>query len=154
MTIVIVIINLRCPGHRPRAAERLAQILTIVCMYVCMYIYIYIRNIYIYIYIYTLYIYIYIYINTNNHTVTTHNNRNLSNMIGTNNINYDNHSIIDMIVNSNSINIINVDSGWKINYPEIGYPEFCQLIEQENRDPNNALGQSIKKITVYLEFAF
>ena len=44
-------------------------------------------------------------------------------------------------------------TGWKINYPEIGYPEFCQLIEQENRDPNKALGQSIK-ITVYLEFAF
>ena len=44
-------------------------------------------------------------------------------------------------------------NGWKINYPEIGYPEFCQLIEQENRDPNKALGQSIK-ITVYLEFAF
>ena len=35
--------------------------------------------------------------------------------------------------------------GWKINYPEIGYPEFCQLIKQENRDPNKALGQSIKK---------
>ena len=31
--------------------------------------------------------------------------------------------------------------GWKINYPKIGYPEFCQLIEQENRDPNKALGQ-------------
>ena len=44
-------------------------------------------------------------------------------------------------------------TGWKINYPEIGYPEFCQLIEQENRDPNKALGQSIQ-ITVYLEFAF
>ena len=43
--------------------------------------------------------------------------------------------------------------GWKINYPEIGYPEFCQPIEQGNRDPNKALGQSIK-ITVYLEFAF
>ena len=43
--------------------------------------------------------------------------------------------------------------GWKINYPEIGYPEFCQLIEQEKRDPNKALGQSIK-LTVYLEFAF
>ena len=43
--------------------------------------------------------------------------------------------------------------GWKINYPEIGYPEFCQLIEQENRDPNKALGQSIE-ITVYLEFVF
>ena len=46
-----------------------------------------------------------------------------------------------------------VYDGWKINYPEIGYPEFCQLIEQENRDPNKALGQSIK-ITVYLEFVF
>ena len=42
--------------------------------------------------------------------------------------------------------------GWKINYPEIGYPEFCQLIEQENLDPNKALGQSIK-ITVALQFA-
>ena len=44
-------------------------------------------------------------------------------------------------------------NGWKIKYPEIGYPEFCQLIEQENRDPNKALGQSIK-ITVALQFAF
>ena len=43
--------------------------------------------------------------------------------------------------------------GWKMNYPEISYPEFCQLIEQENRDPNKALGQSIT-ITVALQFAF
>ena len=43
--------------------------------------------------------------------------------------------------------------GWKINYPEIGYQEFCQLIEQENRDPNKALGQSINN-AVYLAFAF
>ena len=42
--------------------------------------------------------------------------------------------------------------GWKINYLEIGYPEFCQLIEQENRDPNKALGRSMK-ITVALQFA-
>ena len=34
--------------------------------------------------------------------------------------------------------------GWKINYPEVGYPEFCQLMEQEPIDPNKALGQSIK----------
>ena len=46
-----------------------------------------------------------------------------------------------------------VVNGWKINYPEIGYPEFRQLIKQENRDPNKALGQSIT-ITVYLEFVF
>ena len=39
---------------------------------------------------------------------------------------------------------IHIHIGWKISYPEIGYPEFCQLIEQENRDPNKALGQSIK----------
>ena len=43
--------------------------------------------------------------------------------------------------------------GWKINYPEIGYPEFCQLIEQNNRDPNKALGLGIK-ITVAIQFAF
>ena len=43
--------------------------------------------------------------------------------------------------------------GWKRNYPEIGYPEFCQLIEQENRDPNKALGQGMK-ITVAIQFAF
>ena len=43
--------------------------------------------------------------------------------------------------------------GWKINYPEIGYPELCQLIEQNNIDPNKALGQGIK-ITVAIQFAF
>ena len=43
--------------------------------------------------------------------------------------------------------------GWKINYPEIGYPEFCQLIEQNNIDPNKALGQGIK-ITVAIQFEF
>ena len=37
--------------------------------------------------------------------------------------------------------------------PGNGLPRICQLIEQENRDPNKALGQSVK-ITVYLEFAF
>ena len=48
---------------------------------------------------------------------------------------------------------IHIHIGWKISYPEIGYPEFCQLIEQENRDPNKALGQSIT-VTVALQFAF
>ena len=43
--------------------------------------------------------------------------------------------------------------GWEIYYPEIGYPEFCQLIEQKNLDPNKALGQGMK-ITVYLDLAF
>ena len=43
--------------------------------------------------------------------------------------------------------------GWKTNYPEIGYPEFCQLIEQENRDPNKHWDK-VKQITVYLEITF
>ena len=113
-----------------------------VCMYVCMhacmhlslslslslslYIYIYI-SIYIYLYLYlylylSLSIYIYIYMPL--------------------------HVRLPRRVARPPLSLI---IGWEINYPEIGYPEFCQLIEQENRDPNKALGQSIK-ITVYLEF--
>ena len=34
-------------------------------------------------------------------------------------------------------------SGRKISYPEIGYPEFCQLIELEHVDPNKVLGTSM-----------
>ena len=41
----------------------------------------------------------------------------------------------------------------KTNYLDLGYPKLCQLIEQENLDPDKALGQSIK-ITVALQSVF
>ena len=47
----------------------------------------------------------------------------------------------------------NKRGGWKIKYPEIGYPEFCQLIEQENLDPNKARGPSIN-VTGAFQFVF
>ena len=40
--------------------------------------------------------------------------------------------------------------GQKAGYLEIDYPELCQPIEQENLDPNKALGQSTS-ITVALK---
>ena len=44
-------------------------------------------------------------------------------------------------------------AGWKTKYREIGYPEFRQLVEQANIDPNKALGQGIT-ITVALQVMF